>query len=575
MVDLNAEEVKKTNETANTCGIICFVLKPEPKITTLSPAVESMFGFREENKNWLQVVRNDPSLLLSMEGKRQLMACIQSIREKQEPALFVGDLYNVAFQRIPVRSMISSYMANDHETFCATIDDMRQERREQADALKDICVMVLSSACEWIGEINLRENTAQCVFCKSGDKSNGRRVVLDDAVSFRINNQVAEKDRERLQAFFEQNIHPGVGAHNSKRISFDMQESFGRLVSCEGILISLGDDRFLFSGMHRYPSDGSESAAHSKDRHTMITQSDFEALCTRNLAVKNWRVCFNLLFLIAIDAYDTYDGEKRNLLENQVIDLLEEKQGSNAVFARFADNCFVLCHHALGDDKNRADCAQKLFHELSNALAPANGTISIGIAACTHDPEKGYRCAFDQAKQALAKAQAAGGVRYVFYFDHALPQESAEKVKNRTAKGHVVEIITFGYFNVLVDGVPICFSHNKSKELLALLADRRGAYATSGSLISYLWENEPLNKLTSSRLRKVVMRLKETLRQYDVEDIIESTSGMRRIVPERINCDLYDYLACSPDEREQFHANYLMDYSWGEDTHGELMNQTY
>ncbi|MBQ9298939.1 MAG: hypothetical protein IJ214_00355 [Clostridia bacterium] len=575
MVALNAEEVKKTSETTDICGIICFVLKPEPRITTLSPAVESMFGFREENKNWLQVVRKAPSLLLSIEGTRQLMACIRSIREKQEPALFVGDLYNVAFQRIPVRSMISRYTADDHEAFCATVYDMRQERKAQADALKDTCVMALSTACEWIGEMNPRENTAQCVFCRGGDKSKGRRVVLDDAMSFRLNNQVAEKDSERLHAFFEKNVRPGVEPHNIKTIYFDIREPSGLSIPCKGILISLGDDRFLFSGMHLHIADEPGNADHTSARHVMISQSDFEALCSRNLIAKNWQMCFNLLFLIAIDAYDTYANEKRNSLENKVIDLLERKEGANCVFARFSENCFVLCHHELGDDKKRVDCADNLFQELSNSLAPANGSVSMGVAACTHDPEKGYRCAFDKAKQALAKAQAAGGGRYVFYFDHALPKGSAEKVKNRTAKGHVVEIITFGYFNVLVDGVPICFSHNKAKELLALLVDRRGGYAASGNLISYLWENEPLNKLTSSRLRKVVMRLKETLRQYDVEDIIESSSGMRRIIPEKINCDLYDYLACSPDEREQLHANYLMDYSWGEDTHGELMNQTY
>ena len=576
MVGLNTADVENPDRASGLCGIICFSLHPEPVITTLSPAVERMFGLHEENKSWLQIVQKNPSLLLSVAGLRQLMACIHAVREKQEPALFVGDLYNVAYQRIPVQGMISRYYADGQEEFRAILYDLRPERKAQADILKDTCVKALIDSCEWIGEMNLRENTSQCIFCRSGDKSNNLRVSLDDALSFRISKQVAEKDREGLRAFFEKNARPGIACCHSQIICFDKQEADGSQIPCKGILISLGDDRFLFCGMYLNDMDVSHSQAPLALEKGFITQNDFELLCRQNLKTKDWRTCFNLLFLIAIDDYASLSNEKRSLLEDAVVGFLQSKQKRNCVFARFSENCFVLCHHELGDQKKMLDCAESLFHELSAFLAPASGSVSIGIAACSHDPETGYRCAFDEAKQALANAQQSGGGRYLLYTDHTLPTWDPEKgKKNYTAKGHAVEVVTFGYFNVLVDGVPICFSHSKARELLALLVDRQGGYAAAGSLISYLWENESLNKRTGSRLRKVVMRLKETLKQYDVEDILESSSGMRRIIPEKINCDLYDYLARSPSEREPFHANYLMDYSWGEDTHGELMNPIY
>ena len=73
--------------------------------------------------------------------------------------------------------------------------------------------------------------------------------------------------------------------------------------------------------------------------------------------------------------------------------------------------------------------------------------------------------------------------------------------------GHSVVIRTFGYFDVFVDGVPIAFRNKKSKELFALLVDRRGGFVTSEEAIGFLWEEEPVCPVTLSRYRKVALRL--------------------------------------------------------------------
>ncbi|MDO4615112.1 MAG: PAS domain-containing protein, partial [Lachnospiraceae bacterium] len=56
-----------------------------------------------------------------------------------------------------------------------------------------------------------------------------------------------------------------------------------------------------------------------------------------------------------------------------------------------------------------------------------------------------------------------------------------------------VEIRTFGYFSVSVDGKAVHFRSEKAKELLAVLVNYRGAFASQGALISCLWEDEPVN----------------------------------------------------------------------------------
>ena len=55
--------------------------------------------------------------------------------------------------------------------------------------------------------------------------------------------------------------------------------------------------------------------------------------------------------------------------------------------------------------------------------------------------------------------------------------------------------------------------------------------------------------------------------------MIESVDGKRRIVPEKVQCDLYDYLAHKEGSEELFCGSYLTNYSWAEKTLGELLNK--
>ena len=147
-----------------------------------------------------------------------------------------------------------------------------------------------------------------------------------------------------------------------------------------------------------------------------------------------------------------------------------------------------------------------------------------------------------------------------------------EKNKKEKKDNHIVSIRTFGYFDVFVDNKPIAFKIKKSKELLAVLVDRKGGFVSSEEAISYLWEDEPANTLTFSRYRKVALRLKNTLEEYGISDIVETEDGKRRIVVEKVNCDLYDYLSGKEEYSQLFKGSYLNNYSWGETTLGELLN---
>lgn len=135
---------------------------------------------------------------------------------------------------------------------------------------------------------------------------------------------------------------------------------------------------------------------------------------------------------------------------------------------------------------------------------------------------------------------------------------------------HRVTISTFGFFEVYVDNKAVLFRSKKAKELLALLVDRKGSYVSSSEAVGYLWEDETANGTTLSRVRKVPMRLNSTLAEYGIEDIIENVDGQRRIVPEKVDCDLYKFLSDRQRYSNLFTGLYMLNYSWGELTLASL-----
>ena len=134
-----------------------------------------------------------------------------------------------------------------------------------------------------------------------------------------------------------------------------------------------------------------------------------------------------------------------------------------------------------------------------------------------------------------------------------------------------VFIRTFGWFDVFVGGAPVLFPNRKAKELLALCVDRKGGYVSSAEAVASLWENEPVTKVTLARLRKTVMQLKRTLRAAGIEEIFENERGKKRVVPERVRCDLFEYAAGGRKRGELFLGSYMLNYSWGETTCAELL----
>ncbi len=129
---------------------------------------------------------------------------------------------------------------------------------------------------------------------------------------------------------------------------------------------------------------------------------------------------------------------------------------------------------------------------------------------------------------------------------------------------------TFGYFDIFVDGEPIMFKSAKAKELLALLIERRGGTVTTEQIIGTLWEDRPNDVHTQNLCSKVVKTLEKELKQHEIEDILISSRGIKRVDIEKFDCDLYAFLDGSRRAATYFIGEYMLQYSWAESRMGLL-----
>ncbi len=131
-------------------------------------------------------------------------------------------------------------------------------------------------------------------------------------------------------------------------------------------------------------------------------------------------------------------------------------------------------------------------------------------------------------------------------------------------------IRTFGKFTATVGKKELIFERSKSKELLALLVDKRGTGLTNGDIEAYLWEDSLGDKRKSGYVQKVISSLIKTLREAGVEDVIEKHYNYLALRTELIECDLYAFLQGDVSAVNSYYGVYMEEYSWGETTTGLL-----
>lgn len=133
-----------------------------------------------------------------------------------------------------------------------------------------------------------------------------------------------------------------------------------------------------------------------------------------------------------------------------------------------------------------------------------------------------------------------------------------------------LSVVTFGKFAAFVNREELKFERSKSKELLALLVDKRGAGLSNSEIEMYLWEDTLGDKRKNSYVQKVIGSMMKTLREAGVDNVIEKRYNYLALRPEKVRCDLYAFLQGDTRAVNSYYGIYMEDYSWGEPTLGLL-----
>lgn len=119
----------------------------------------------------------------------------------------------------------------------------------------------------------------------------------------------------------------------------------------------------------------------------------------------------------------------------------------------------------------------------------------------------------------------------------------------------------FPEFDVFVKGTPVFFSSKRAKELLALLVHHRGGWVPIDK-ITFLLLEDYAEDAAKSHIRMLLSRLRQSLSKYEISDIVESSYGKMRVLPEKFDCDYYRFL---DGEKELFAGEYMGTYVWAEE----------
>lgn len=525
------DNLRFLNETI-PCGFIKYTCEKQPKVTYINKQMMELLRFpavREGELDYLELYKSNIFLMIPMEERRRFALYLNRVYTAGAP--IAGE---IALQRCDgTRAQIFGWVtkcvnaAGEEEFQSVCIDVTERFRARRADETQRY-LRALTDVYDKIFEYDFSGKTVSCLYSNQPSMFKWIENIpmqMEEATERWITETVAAGDRERVRAFFQTIFRdkPYQTGAKPPQITYRAQASSGETRVYSGIFLKMNDAVCLYC-CRCVPESGEAS----------ILRSEIENM--QELLMR---------FTDGIAAFEVRD---------QMVTPLYASDNVCEFFGVTREEWLPLMKKEtpIREFVARSDVAYEDFAEL---LRTGEAEFSY------YDLNRG---AERRIKAICSRKEAqAGAPRYVMLYN-------VEETDPAKAEGGVVTIRTFGYFDVFVGEKPIAFRNKKSKELFALLVDRRGGYVSSEEAIGFLWEEEPVNSVTLARYRKVALRLKNILEEYGISDVMETVDGKRRIVMEKVRCDLYDYLSGKEEYAQSFKGSYLTNYSWGETTLAEL-----
>ncbi|MCQ2432484.1 MAG: PAS domain-containing protein [Clostridia bacterium] len=543
------ENLRFLNDTI-PCGFLRYTCEKLPKVTYLNDRMLDILRFpkaMDGEIDYRELYSENIYLMIPMEDRRKFSHFIEQVKLKEAPMAGEISVMRCDGTRGILYGWVTKVINKQgKEGFQSVCMDNTERSIARRAGETERYIKALSDGYDKIFEFDFVNRTVRFLYGRSTDVFSQLQNVpmhMEDAVRRWLDSTVAPADLDRTRAFFTAVISDAHRTDGAKPPEVRFRAKTGTdtpsALSCSGIFLKI-DDNISFFCCRPDPKD-----------------EDSEQLRTENLSLKNMNEGIRDLvmrFTEGIIAFEV-SGDGKTVKPMYVSDNV------CAFFGYTPEEWIPMTRSYIPIETfvSRSTVGFSQFRTL----------LDTGEAEFRYtDTRRGaVRC----IKAVCSEKHADGrSPRYVMLYN--LDKKSADSTPAPAAAPSDISIRTFGYFDVFVGGKPIAFRNKKSKELLALLVDRRGGYITSEEAIGYLWEDEPSNAVTLARYRKVALRLKNILEEYGITEIVEAVDGKRRIVPELVNCDLYDYLAKRDGAEDLFKGSYLSNYSWAEVTLGELEN---
>lgn len=133
-----------------------------------------------------------------------------------------------------------------------------------------------------------------------------------------------------------------------------------------------------------------------------------------------------------------------------------------------------------------------------------------------------------------------------------------------------IRISTFSLFDVFINDKPVDFKSTKAKELLALLVAYNGSTLVMNDAISYLWPDREV-ELAKKLYRDAIWRLRKTLTDNGIPDLVEFSKAKTVIRKEGVQCDLWDYIDGNNTKVDIF--SFMTPYNWSTTLMNEIINK--
>lgn len=525
------------------CGFLKYTCEKQPRVTYINQEMIRLLRFpeiRDGESDYLEMYMSNIFLMIPMEERRRFSKYLNRVYSADAPIAGEMTLLRCDGTRAYVFGWVTKTVNEqgvaEFQSVCMDVTERYQTRK--ATETKRY-VRALSEVYDKIFEFNLDANTAKCLHCSetsSFKKVEGMAIQMEDALERWLLDSVTPGDQDGIRRFFMDFCQKRLYESDAKppQITYRARSSDGNFKKYTGIFIKI--DEVISFYCCREVQETADTAA----------------LKTENDQLKEGMRDLIMQFSDGIAAFEvTPDGLVKPLFAGENV----------CEFFGYTKEEWLPLTKCFTPMENFVAYSEASYDDFAALLR--NGEAEFTYFDYKTETERRIKAVCSQ------KEQNCKSSRYVMLYAalETEPKESQSLPENRT-----VSIRTFGYFDVFVGDKPIAFRNKKSKELFALLVDRRGGYITSEEAIGFLWEDEPANTMTLARYRKVALRLKNTLEEYGISDIMESVDGKRRIVMEKVQCDLYQYLSGKEEYSQLFKGNYLMNYSWGETTLGELLN---